>query len=266
LKKVKEKEKNKFLEFIKTTVYVIALVVIIRVFIIEAFQIPSASMKDTLLVGDLLLVNKFVYRFCVPERGDIVIFKYPHQDNSLNPIKTLKQWTGDIIGVPLVQRRNLVKRVVGLPGEEIEMVDGQIYIDGVKLDEPYLKFEPHGNFGPYKIPEDNFFMMGDNRDNSSDSRFWGSLPRDLILGKALVIYWSYVPSLCNIFSCRSPLKEINKEMAEEIAPEMIYDDVEVYYICPRDNQIHREWWDASTEPFWKVWKRVRLNRLATVIR
>lgn len=260
------KKKSKFLDFLRTTVFVIVLVILIRVFIVEAFQIPSGSMKDTLLVGDLLLVNKFIYRFTEPDRGDIIIFKYPHQDNSINPIKTLKQWIGDITGVPLVKRRNLIKRLIGMPGEEIEVKSGDVYIDGVKLDEHYLDFTPHGNYGPYKIPKDHYFVMGDNRDNSADSRFWGALPEDLVIGKALVIYWSFVPTQCNIFSCRAPLYEVEEEVVKKLEPEKFSEDIENYYICKRDNLIHREWWDATKAPIWKVWRRIRFSRLATVIR
>lgn len=260
------KKGNKFFEFLRTALFIIILVVLIRVLIIEAFQIPSGSMKDTLLVGDLLLVNKFIYRFCEPDRGDIVIFKYPHQDNSINPIKTFKQWVGDIIGIPLVNRRNLIKRVIGLPGEEIEMREGVVYIDGKILDEPYLKFTPHGNFGPFLIPEDHLFVMGDNRDNSADSRYWGALPEDLVIGEALIIYWSYIPTRCNIFSCRSELEPVSKEIAREYSPEKVSNKIDTYYICPRDNLIHRKWWDATDEPVWKLWDRIRFKRIATVIK
>jgi len=149
-------------------------------------------MEQNLLIGDHLLVNKFVFgpivtdfeRVLLPEadvqRGDILVFKYPQQPE-----------------------RDFIKRVIGLPGENFEVRRKQVYIDGVTLDEPYLAnqlpalesgavvLDRRDNFGPITIPQNHYFMMGDNRDNSEDSRFWGPLPESYIKGKAMMIYWSY---------------------------------------------------------------------------
>lgn len=249
---------------IKSILIIIVLVVIIRVFILEAFQVPSGSMKDTLLVGDLILANKIKYRFVEPKRGEIIIFKYPHQDNSINPYKTLLQWIGDLTGRPLINRKNLIKRVIGLPGEKLEMKDGVIYINDKPLDEPYLKFKPVGDFGPYYIPDDCYFLMGDNRNKSSDSRYWGPLPEKFIIGEALFIYWSWIPSHCNVFPCRGKIIPIDREQGLKHY-NINVDDVEKFYKCERCGTIHREWWDATDEPYYKFWKHIRWSRLLMMI-
>jgi len=157
-------------EYVKAGIIAIALALMIRTYVVQAFKIPSESMVSTLLVGDHLLVNKVVYHFREPGRGDIIVFRYP-----------------------LDRSRDFVKRVIGLPGETIKMVDNRIYINGKPLDEPYAMYEHGGNgdFGPVKIPGGRLFMMGDNRDNSQDSRVWGMLSYDDIRGKAFIIHWSW---------------------------------------------------------------------------
>ena len=140
-------------------------------------------MENNLLVGDHLLVNKFVYGlhpgflskitpYKEPRRGDIIVFKYPNE--------------------PEVA---YVKRLMGMPGDKIEMIGRTVYINGEALKEDYTQYIDPGSiyshYGPYQVPPDQYFAMGDNRDNSQDSRFWGSVPREYLLGKALVIYWSY---------------------------------------------------------------------------
>ncbi|MGQ9705716.1 MAG: signal peptidase I [bacterium] len=260
----KPRKQKKAWDTIKGIIIIVLLVVIIRVYFVEAFQIPSGSMKDTLLVGDLLLTNKLIYRFTEPKRGDIIIFKYPHQDNTINPYKTLKQWIGDLTGRPLINRKNLIKRVIGLPGEKLEIKDGVVYINGKPLKEPYLKFKPEGNFGPYKIPSDNYFLMGDNRNESSDSRYWGTLNRKFIIGKALFIYWSWVPSNCNIFTCRGRLLPIDRDKGRLLFKDKA-NDVEKFYICEKCGGIHREWWDGTDKPFYNLSSHLRFNRLLMMI-
>jgi signal peptidase I len=153
-------------------------------------------MENNLLIGDHLLVNKFIFsptatrleRLLLPiatiKRGDVIVFKYPEEPE-----------------------RDFIKRVIGLPGDTVELKEKKVYINGTPLDEPYVHFlEPprvniEGNevtsldvrerFGPVTVPPDRYFAMGDNRDNSQDSRYWGTLPRDYVKGKALLIYWSY---------------------------------------------------------------------------
>jgi signal peptidase I len=189
-------KKSTVREYFESVVIAVILALFIRTFVVQAFKIPTGSMENNLLIGDHLLVNKFIVgptassleRAVLPirdiRRGDVVVFKYPEEPS-----------------------RDFIKRVIGLPGETLELRDKKVSIDGHALDEPYVHFlEPPGTnsefrevtsydvrerYGPVTIPPNQYFVMGDNRDNSQDSRYWGFLPRDYIKGKALVIYWSY---------------------------------------------------------------------------
>ena len=174
----------------------VILALFVRTFVFQAFKIPTGSMKPNLLVGDHLLVNKFLFgptassleRALLPvrdvQRGDIIVFKYPEEPE-----------------------RDFIKRVIGLPGETLELKGRTIYINGSALDEPYVQFIAPGEpgapsedgadgdvrrkYGPVTVPAGHYFMMGDNRDNSQDSRYWGFLSRDYMKGRAAFIYWSY---------------------------------------------------------------------------
>lgn len=182
-----KKKKPLWLDFFEALLVALALALIIRTFIVQPFKIPSESMKDTLLVGDHLLATKFDYGLRVPftditlyegrppERGEIIILKYP-RDRSVN----------------------FIKRVVGIPGDVIEMRNKQFYRNGQPVHEDYIRItdpdniiSPRDTFGPFKVPEDCFFVMGDNRDNSLDSRFWGTVPRKDVIAKARRMYWSW---------------------------------------------------------------------------
>lgn len=171
-----------FHEYTESVLVTAIIFLFITTFVIQAYKIPTGSMEGNLLIGDHLLVNKFVFGqnggllgALLParpvRRGDIFVFKYP-----LDPTQAF------------------VKRVIGLPGDEIEIVGHTVLANGKALQEPYAHFiygSDNGRFGPLKVPEDSFFALGDNRDNSSDSRYWGFVPRDLIMGRAFLIYWSY---------------------------------------------------------------------------
>ena len=180
-------------EYIESFGIALILALIIKCSVVEAYKIPSGSMEDTLLVGDFLLANKFIYgakipllpihlpALAEPKPGDIVIFKYPR-----NP------------------KVNYIKRCVAVEGQTVEIRDKVLYVDGKRFPNPSLsKYtdqrtrspgrDPRDNFGPYKVPKGHLFMMGDNRDNSADSRYWGPLPRELVLGKAMIIHWSWAP-------------------------------------------------------------------------
>jgi signal peptidase I len=154
-------------EIAESVVIAVVLAVIIRMFIIEPFYIPSGSMEPTLMINDRIIVSKVSYYLGDPEFGDIVVFKYP-KDTS----------------------RNFVKRLIGEPGDTVELKDSKLYINGKVVPESFL---PAGlryeNFGPIEVPNGQYFMLGDNRNNSEDSRYWGFLPEDLIVGKAVFIYW-----------------------------------------------------------------------------
>ncbi len=188
-------------EYLESIVVAVILALFIRTFAVQAFKIPTGSMQPNLLIGDHLLVNKLVYSPSLGfpedtllgkravERGDVVVFKYP-EDAS----------------------RDFIKRVIGLPGDTVEIRDKEVFINGEPLTEPYAHFldpprrSPHAeygvggsvrdNWGPRVVPDDALFVMGDNRDNSRDSRYWSDpfLPRDQVKGRALLVYWSYEAS------------------------------------------------------------------------
>ena len=181
-------------EYFESIIIAVILALFVRTWVVQAFKIPTGSMEHNLLIGDHLLVNKFVFapwetafeRSLLPigsvERGDILVFKYPEEPE-----------------------RDFIKRVIGLPGETLEVRDKRVHIDGEPLDEPYLQqmgsrgvgglvLDRRDNLGPISIPVGHYFMMGDNRDNSEDSRFWGALPHGHVKGRAMVIYWSYAGS------------------------------------------------------------------------
>lgn len=169
-----EKKKGSFLKELLQWTAAIALAAAVAIiadnFLIVNAQIPSGSMEDTIMPGDRIIGNRLSYTFSDPQRFDVIIFRYPDDESQL-----------------------FIKRIIGLPGETVEIIDGRIYIDG--SDEPLedvdTKEPTAGTFGPYKVPEDSYFVMGDNRNNSLDSRFWTNtfVSRDEILGKAVFRYW-----------------------------------------------------------------------------
>lgn len=152
-------------EIVETVVLALLIFLLIRV-VIQNFRIEGYSMEPNLHQGQYLIVNKAVYWLHPPERGDIVVFAFPRAPD-----------------------RDFIKRVIGLPGETIEIRNGSVYIDGVLLDEPYLSEPTHGTVPPRTLAPGEYFVLGDNRDNSSDSRSWGPLPQDKIVGKAWLSYW-----------------------------------------------------------------------------
>lgn len=141
---------------------------VVRPFIVEAFVIPSGSMIPTLMIGDRVLANKFIYDFTEPERGDVAVFESVE-----------------------VQGEDLIKRVVATPGDTVEVSGGKLYVNGEPQKEPYIK--RGGGLSPPQqkitIPKDSYFMMGDNRSNSRDSRFFGPVPKENIVGQAFLIFW-----------------------------------------------------------------------------
>ena len=182
---------KKFIKgYLEPIITAILIALFIRAFVVQAFKIPSSSMEPTLLVGDHILVNKFIYgiripymdiklfQFKKPQRGDVIVFIFP-----LDPSK------------------DFIKRVIGTEGEKVQIVDSKIYINDRLKDDPWGHFQkPAGlegylermeNFGPVVVPKDSLFVLGDNRDNSEDSRFWGFLRVNAVLGKAFIIYFSW---------------------------------------------------------------------------
>lgn len=165
---------NNLLKEIRSYAIIIVAAVLVAVFvntfIISNTRVPTGSMENTIMCGNRLFGNRLAYKTHKPKRGDVVIFKFPDDE------------TG---------KTNYIKRVIGLPGETVNIVDGVVYIDGKELKEDYLKEKPQGSFGPYEVPEKSYFVMGDNRNNSSDARFWENtyVTEDKIIAKAVIKYW-----------------------------------------------------------------------------
>jgi signal peptidase I len=187
---INPKKKSTTREYIEAILIALLLALFIRTFVVQAFKIPSGSMQNTLLIGDHILVNKFIYGvknpynghtwipFKNPQRRDIVVFKYP-----VNPTQ------------------DYIKRVIGVAGDTIEIKDKTVYVNGKPQDEPYTihldskilpaNIQSRDNMGPITVPEHSLFVMGDNRDNSYDSRFWHFVDLSAVKGKAFIIYWSW---------------------------------------------------------------------------
>lgn len=185
-----DRKKSRLRENLEAVFIAILLALFIRAFIVQAFKIPSGSMKPTLQIGDHILVNKFTYGIDLPfsditlvslgepERGDIIVFEYPVEPD-----------------------KDFIKRVVGLPGDEVEIRNKVVYVNGEPIEQGYTQYTedhfipgeagPRDNYGPETVPENEFFVLGDNRDNSYDSRFWGNVEEQALKGKAFIIYWSW---------------------------------------------------------------------------
>lgn len=186
-------QKSTAREYLESIIVAVILALFVRTFVFQAFKIPTGSMKPNLLVGDHLLVNKFIFapaasaieRALLPmrdiDRGDVVVFKFPEEPD-----------------------RDFIKRVIGLPGETLELKNQTIFINGMPLVEPYADYvfppasegaddsaDLRRRYGPVTVPAGHYFMMGDNRDDSQDSRYWGFLPQSYVKGRALFIYWSF---------------------------------------------------------------------------
>ncbi len=187
----KDKIKAFIKEAIETVLIVFVLVVVIRSFIGEPRWIPSSSMEPTLQIGDNLIIEKISYRFSEPQRGDVIVFYPPHQ--ALDP--SLIGKFGRMIGF-FTKNEAYIKRIIGVPGDNIHVVpDAGVFINGKLIEEPYKKEVFTGQCdstmlcGPYKIPENSYYMMGDNRNDSTDSRYWGTLPEKRIVGRAFFRFW-----------------------------------------------------------------------------
>lgn len=182
--------KSSLRENVEAILIAVVIALFIRTFVVQAFKIPSGSMKNTLLIGDHILVSKFIYGIKLPylrntvvslkspQRGDIIVFKYPEDPH-----------------------KDFIKRVIGVPGDSVEYRNKQLFINNERLEKDVgIYTDPHvfpgnikrrDNFGPIKVPENKLFVMGDNRDESYDSRFWGFVDTGAVSGKAFMIYWSW---------------------------------------------------------------------------
>src|SRR3954469_19609267 len=190
-------------EYFESLVIAVVLALFIRTFVVQAFKIPTGSMEQNLLIGDHLLVNKFVF-------GPTV----SHLERTVLPIADIRRKDVIVFKFPKDPTRDFIKRVIGLPGDTVELRSKRVFINGKQLDEPYVYYlddppplpqemeasndlqgvgDPRVQYGPVTVPAGHYFVMGDNRDNSEDSRYWGFMPRENVKGRALVIYWSYDP-------------------------------------------------------------------------
>ncbi|MBI4682381.1 MAG: signal peptidase I [Nitrospirae bacterium] len=211
--------KSKLREYVEAITIAVCLALFIRAFVVQAFKIPSGSMIPTLLVGDHILVNKFIYGltvpftdsrfliFTLPKRGDIVVFSFPknkEKEECTSFSKNLSTRLGNAWsnGNPFYlfkdDCRDFIKRVIGVEGDKIEVKNKMVYVNDKPLDESYIihtdlsvEGVPRDNFGPFTVPFRSVFVMGDNRDQSYDSRFWGVVALDEIKGKAFIKYWSW---------------------------------------------------------------------------
>ncbi len=172
----------------------LVLAILLKTFLVQAFWIPSPSMEPTLKYGDRVLVNKVVYHLRDIHRGDIIVFSNPHPEQvpDRGMIGGFLHWLGEGIGAAQPENEDYIKRVIGLPGDAVEEREGSVYVNGEKVDEPYL---PQGvttsmNGVVFHVPADHLFVMGDNRGDSADSRsFLGYIPLDNVIGKAFVRIW-----------------------------------------------------------------------------
>ena len=163
----KEKLKRWIWEWIETIVVALLLALIIRALLVQVFWIPSSSMEPTLNIQDRIVVNKFIYRFQKPQRFDVVVFRFPGKET----------------------KKDFIKRVIGLPGEKVEIRAGDVYINDEKLEENHKMNTDYSYFGPVEIPSDSYLCLGDNRPRSADSRVWGFVPRKNIYGPAFLKIW-----------------------------------------------------------------------------
>ena len=169
-KEQKRSFKREVFSWIACIVVTILLTEFILNFVIINANIPSGSMENTIMTNDKLIALRTSYWFNDPKRGDIIIFKYPDDESQL-----------------------FIKRIIGLPGDKVEIKDGKVYINDSEtpLEDSYVPETPLGSFGPYEVPENCYFMMGDNRDNSLDSRYWGFVPDQNIVGKAFFVWMNF---------------------------------------------------------------------------
>jgi signal peptidase I len=186
----KKTKKSLFREYVEAIAIALILALFIRTFVVQAFKIPSGSMENTLLIGDHILVNKFIYGIKNPfTRSELIHIETPHRNDVI------------VFRYPLNRSQDYIKRVVGLPGDKIEIINKQVYVNDKPFDSGFSihrdsniipgSIQPRDNFGPITVPENSLFVMGDNRDSSYDSRFWKFVPYSDVRGKAFIIYWSW---------------------------------------------------------------------------
>jgi signal peptidase I len=172
-------------DYIETILVCVMFVIFSRAFVFQQSKIPSGSMMDTLLIGDYIMVNRFVY---APNSFD--------WEKSILPLRTIERGDVIVFKQPDEPEVDFIKRVIGLPGDIVELRGGRLFVNGTQIEEEYVTDEyrrrdGRKNFGPIEVLPDRYFVLGDHRNQSADSRFWGQVPRGLVKGRALLIWWSY---------------------------------------------------------------------------
>lgn len=171
----------------------LGIALLIKTFVVQAFYIPSGSMENTLMIGDRVLVSKFLYRFTEPQYGQIVVFVSPYGERAptvdRGPVGNFFNSIAEGLGLKSTEK-DFIKRVIATEGQMIEIKDGAVHVDKRKLPEPYLHDRsPMPDYGPTRVPKDRVFVMGDNRNNSQDSRVFGPIAESSILGRAFILIW-----------------------------------------------------------------------------
>ncbi len=187
----RKRKRGSIVELLIIVAVALGLALAIQALLVKPFRIPSKSMDPTLIVEQRVLVDRVSFRFSDPELGDIVVF-HPPSGVERGPQCGVQHPSNQPCPEPTDEPAdtNYIKRVVGLPGDELSVIDGQVYIDGEPLDEPYAQPCPSCDLRrTITVPPDHFFMMGDNRGQSADSRVWGPVPKDYLVGNAFFTYW-----------------------------------------------------------------------------
>ncbi len=230
---------------VRDIIIIVVAFVVIRVWVVEANVIPSGSDKDTLLVGDYILAEKVTYHFRDPRPGEIVTFIFPYAD--MTPGQAVRFFLRNILGESRTGPRLLIKRVVGVPGDVLELKGGVLYRNGHPVKESYVKTDAGADWGPYVVPPERYFVMGDNRYDSADSRFIGPVPRKYVTGKAEIIYFSLAPTTCP--KHRAPIVRVDSE-----------------WQCAGDGEVMRPGWDFEPFPQWRFDRRIRWSRMGKLVR
>jgi len=256
-----KKQPGKVQKTIRDIIIIVVAFIVIRQWVVEANVIPSGSMKDTLLVGDYILAEKVIYHFRDPHPGEIVTFIYPYRDMTTG--KAIRFFLRNILGESRTGPRLLIKRVVAVPGDVLQLKDNVLYRNGKAVDEPYLKTDagdPAPPSGirysipldvPYTVPPDRYFVMGDNRYDSADSRVIGPVPREYITARAEVIYFSLAPIQCP--KCNAPIVKTDGD----------------WYCtgnnCRDDDRLKRPGWDFEPVTRWRFDRRIRYSRMGKLV-
>jgi signal peptidase I len=239
-----KKKRGPVYRTIRDIIIIVVAFVVIRLWVVEANVIPSGSDKDTLLVGDYILAEKVMYHFRDPRPGEIITFIFPYRD--MTPGQAVRFFLRNILGESRTGPRLLIKRVVGCPGDTLQIKDGVLHRNDEAVDEPFVKTDAGGDWGPYTVPPDRYFVMGDNRYDSADSRFIGPVPRKYVTAKAEVIYFSLTPTTCPKHG--TPIARVDDD-----------------WRCNGGGEEMRLGWDFEPVSPWRFDRRIRWSRMGKLV-